>query len=218
MAIPKVIYQTYSSKSKIPWLAKYHTRQMRRMNPEYEYQFYDDSAIENFIREEFSQDIFEQYLKITIGAAKADFFRYAILLKKGGIYLDLDSRVTGNLDDWILPDDNAIITAERNPGMFVQWALVYDKGHPFLQKTFDSVLDNIKNNRYPNDIHKMTGPTVYSDSIRSCLSEDKTIRYRSFGIDYEGHIRFKYWLSNLTYWRKEHWRKTQKRRPVLKQS
>ena len=217
MAIPKVIYQTYSSKSKIPWLAKFHIRQMRRMNPEYEYQFYDDAAIENFIRKEFDEDIYQQYLKITIGAAKADFFRYAILLKKGGIYLDLDSRIAGNLDNWIRPEDNAIITAERHPGMFVQWALVYDKGHPFMQKTFENVLDNIKNNRYPNDIHKMTGPTVYSDSIRSCLSDDETISYRSFGVDYEGHIKFKYWLSGLTYWRKEHWRKTQKRRPVLKQ-
>lgn len=217
MAIPKVIYQTYSSKSKIPWLAKYHIKQMRRMNPDYEYRFFDDNAIDSFIREEFNSETYAQYLKINIGAAKADFFRYAILLKKGGVYVDLDSRITGNLDDWIRPDDTAIITAERHPGMFVQWALVYDKGHPFIQKTLDNVLDNIINNRYPHDIHKMTGPTVYSDSIRICLSEDPSIKYRSFGIDYEGNMKFKYWLSGLSYLRKEHWRKTQKRRPVLKQ-
>lgn len=66
--------------------------------------------------------------------------------------MDLDSVVTGNLDNWILPDDTAIITAERNPGMFVQWALVYEKGHPFLQKTLDNVLDNIRNNRHPQDV------------------------------------------------------------------
>jgi mannosyltransferase OCH1-like enzyme len=217
LAIPKVIYQTYSSKSKIPWLAKYHIRQMRKLNPAYEYQFFDDVAVENFIREEFDADTYAQYLKITIGAAKADFFRYAILLKRGGVYVDLDSVITGNLDDWIRPDDTAIITAERHPGVFVQWALVYDKSHPFLQKTLDNVLANIKNNRYPHDIHKMTGPTVYSDSIRSCLKEDPSIKYRIFGVDYEGHIKFKYWFSSLSYWRKEHWRKTQKRRPVLKQ-
>ena len=217
MAIPKVIYQTYSSQSKIPWLAKYHIKKMRRMNPEYEYRFFDDNAIESFIREEFDSDTYAQYLKITIGAARADFFRYAILLKRGGVYVDLDSVIVGNLDDWILPDDTAIITAERHPGVFVQWALVYDKGHPFIQKTFDNVLENMINNRYPHDIHKMTGPTVYSDSIRTCLSEDPSIKYRSFGIDYEGNIKFKYWLSSLSYWRKEHWRKTQKRRPVLKQ-
>ena len=77
------------------------------MNPEYDYQFFDDDDIERFILKEYSQDIYEQYQKITIGAAKADFFRYAILLKKGGVYVDLDSRVVGNLDDWIHPDDTA---------------------------------------------------------------------------------------------------------------
>lgn len=51
---------------------------MLKVNPEYDYQFFDDDAIEKFIREEFSQDIYEQYQKINIGAAKADFFRYAI--------------------------------------------------------------------------------------------------------------------------------------------
>jgi mannosyltransferase OCH1-like enzyme len=130
--------------------------------------------------------------------------------------VDLDSVVTGNLDNWILTDDTAIITAERNPGMFVQWALVYEKGHPFLQKTLDNVLDNIRNNRHPHDIHKMSGPTVYSNSIRSCLSEDPAIKYRDYGIDYEGNIKFKYWLSSLSYWRQEHWRKTQKHQPILK--
>ena len=216
MAIPKVIHQTYASRNRSPWLAQLHINRMRRMNPGYEYRFFDDDAIEDFIHKEFNSDTLEQYLKITIGAAKADFFRYAMLLKKGGVSVDLDSRVTGNLDEWILAEDTAIVTAEKHPGIFVQWALVYDKGHPFLQKTLENVLDNIKHNRYPHDIHKMTGPTVYSDSIRSCLAEDPSIKYRDFGVDYEGKIKFKYWLSSLTYIQKEHWRKTQKRRPVLK--
>ena len=187
------------------------------MNPSYEYRFYDDHEIDKFIQEEFDSETYSQYLKLNIGAAKADFFRYAMLFKKGGVYVDIDSRVAGDLDDWILPDDTGIITAERHPGMYVQWALVYDKGHPFLKKTLENVLDNIKDNRYPHDIHKMTGPTVYSDSIRSCLNDDPSIEYRDFGTDYEGKIQFKYWLSGLSYWRKEHWRKTQKRRPVLKE-
>ena len=215
MPIPKVIYQTYSSKSKIPWIAQYHIKQMCKMNPSYEYRFYDDHEIDKFIQEEFDSETYSQYLKLNIGAAKADFFRYAMLFKKGGVYVDIDSRVAGDLDDWILPDDTGIITAERHPGMYVQWALVYDKGHPFLKKTLENVLDNIKDNRYPHDIHKMTGPTVYSDSIRSCINDDPSIEYRDFGTDYEGRIQFKYWLSGLSYWRKEHWRKTQKRRPIL---
>jgi len=185
------------------------------MNPEYEYRFYDDRAIEDFIKNEFKPEVYEQYCKITIGAAKADFFRYAILLKKGGIYLDIDSRASGKFSNWINDDDKAIITKEKNPGLYVQWALVYTKDHPFLKNVLETVIDNIKNNRYPNDVLEMTGPNVYSRVIHECLREYPTEEYRLFGIDYEGKMKFKYWLSGFSFRKKEHWRQSQKERPIL---
>jgi len=189
---------------------------MLRMNPEYEYHFYNDADIDTFMLEEFGAEIFKQYSKLAIGAAKADFFRYAILLKKGGIYLDIDSKVSGKLDSWISKSDKAIITEERNPGFYVQWALIYEKGHPFLAKTLEIILDNIRTNRYPNDVHKMTGPTVYSNAVKQCIKEDTTIPFRMLGVDYEGEIKFKYWLSGFSFNRKEHWRESQKVKGVLK--
>ena len=44
------------------------------MNPDYEYQFFDDKDIEDFISQEYDLETYEQYSKINIGAAKADFF------------------------------------------------------------------------------------------------------------------------------------------------
>ena len=188
---------------------------MRRMNPEYEYQFFNDDDIDKFIKDEFELDIYEQYKKLNIGAAKADFFRYAILLKKGGIYLDIDSRASGKFRSWINNDDSAIITKERNPGLYVQWALIYDMGHPFLQKVLEAVVENIKNNRYPHDVLNMTGPNVYSKVIDQCILNKDSTNYRIFGVDYNGKIKFKYWLSGFSFREKEHWRKTQKINPVL---
>ena len=43
--------------------------------------------------------------------------------------------------------------------------LFFDKGHPFLKRTIEVVLDNIKKNKYPNNIHKMTGPGAYTQAI-----------------------------------------------------
>ncbi|MCF6359345.1 MAG: hypothetical protein L3J29_01120 [Cyclobacteriaceae bacterium] len=216
MAIPKTIFQTYSSKKDIPLLAQFHIWNMRRLNPEYEYRFYNDADINEFILKEFGKDIFEQYSKLAIGAAKADFFRYAILLKKGGVYLDIDSKTTGRLSDWINDTDAAIITEEGNPGLYVQWALVYEKGHPFLAKTVENIINNIKSNQYPNDVHKMTGPTVYTTSINECLKKDPSISYRKLGVDYQGKIKFKYWLSGFSFSSKEHWKVSQTKRGVLK--
>lgn len=215
LSIPKVIYQTYYSKNDIPRLARFHIWNMQRMNPEYEYQFFNDDDIDIFIKDEFEYDIYKQYRKLNIGAAKADFFRYAILFKRGGIYLDIDSRASSKFRSWIKNDDSAIITKERNPGLYVQWALIYEKGHSFLKKVLEAVVDNIKNDRYPHDVIKMTGPYVYSKVLDECIQSHDSNRYRIHGVDYNGKIKFKYWLSGFSFRKKEHWRHTQKIRPVL---
>jgi len=216
MPIPKIIHQTFKT-DKLPFITRWHISRFRKRNPEYTYKFYDDAAIELFLKNNFDLDIYIQYQKLHIGAAKADFFRYALLLKEGGIYLDLDSAINGRLDDFIRPDDVAVISKERNPGLYVQWALVFEPNHPFLKKTLEMVLDNIRNNRYPHDVHKMTGPQVYSNAINACMANNPNIPHRVLGYDYNKHLRFKYPLSKLMYTsRAEHWKKQQITTPVLK--
>lgn len=216
MPIPKIIHQTFKT-DKLPFITRWHIARFRKRNPEYTYEFYDDERIANFLMDHFDEEVFTQYQRLNIGAAKADFFRYAVLLKKGGVYIDLDSSIKGRLSDFIKPEDVAIISKERNPGLYVQWALVYEANHPFLQRTMEMMLDNIRHNRYPNDVHKMTGPQVYSNAINACLQENQDHPHRVLGYDYSGHLKFKYPLSKLMYTNKsEHWKKKQITTPVLK--
>lgn len=215
MAIPKVIYQTYYTHS-LPFVTRFFIWRMKRLNPEYQYEFYDDERIEEFLKNECSEEIFQAYKRITIGAAKADFFRYNILYKKGGIYLDIDSTITKSLHGIVEKNDSAIISKERNPGMYVQWALLFEPGHLFLAKTIEKILNNISTNRFPNDVHRMTGPSVYSEAIRECLEEDASINYRTLGIDYNGYFKFKHPLNKLLYQGREHWKKTQLKQSVIK--
>jgi len=189
---------------------------MRKKNQEYSYEFYDDNRIEQFLSSEFDQNMLELYRKLNIGAAKADFFRYAVLLKKGGIYLDIDSTINGRLNEFILPGDIAVISAEKNPGLYVQWALIFAPGHPFLKRTLELTISNIQTNAYPHDVHRMTGPSVYTKAVDQCIAEDPAIIYRKLGVDYNGHFRFKYPFSKLLYQRGEHWKKMQLTKPVLK--
>jgi mannosyltransferase OCH1-like enzyme len=215
MPIPKIIHQTFKT-STLPFITRWHISRLKKNNPEYLYEFYDDTRIEAFLKEEFPASTLELYNRLNIGAAKADFFRYAVLIRKGGIYLDIDSSIKGSLNDFIKPDDTAVISNEGNPGLFVQWALVYEPNHPFLLKTLELVLDNILGNKYPNDVHKMTGPQIYTEAINQCLAENPKIPHRIFGTDYNGHLKFKYPLSKLLYTKGEHWKKQQLSRPVLK--
>lgn len=216
MSIPKIIHQTFKS-ANLPFLTRWQISKFRKKNPEYAYEFYDDLRIERFIAGEFDQETLNLYRKLNIGAAKADFFRYAVLLKKGGVYIDIDSKVNGKLDDFILPGDHAIISSEKNPGLLVQWALIFEPHHPFLEKTLQLVSENIRKNAYPHDVHKMTGPSVYTEAVNLCIAADPGISYRRLGTDYNGHLKFKYPFSKLLYQRGEHWKKMQLTKPVLKQ-
>lgn len=214
MSIPKVIHQTFKT-AELPFLTRWHIARFRRRNPEYTYEFYDDERINAFILKEFGPVVFSEYKKINIGAAKADFFRYAILYKRGGVYVDIDSAIKGKLSDFIRPDDSAVISHERNEGLFVQWALVFESGHPFLAKTLEMVIENIKENRFPHDVHQMTGPQVYTNAINECLRQHPGIPHRIEGVDYNGHLKFKYALSKFLYEKGEHWKKAQQTKPVL---
>lgn len=217
MAIPKTIVQTFYT-SKLPFLTQWHIKRLKKRNPEYDYQFYDDIRIDNFLKDEFGQEIFDLYKEINIGAAKADFFRYAFLFKKGGVYLDIDSLIVKKLDDFILPNDVAIISLESHLECYVQWALIFEAGHPFLKKTLEIVINNLKENKYPNDVHRMTGPTAYTVAINECINESSTIQYRQLGVDYDHMLKFSYPMSKFFLYglsRKNHWKKQLTTRTVL---
>lgn len=218
MAIPKVIYQTFKT-NKIPWLTRLYIWRFMYRNKGYTYKFYDDEQVEYFFKENFDARTYDAYSRLQIGAAKADFFRYAILYKNGGIYLDLDSNILTKLDKYFYDDDIAVITRERkHQNLFAQWALVFDKGHPFLKRTIEYIVDNIEQNRFPHDVHAMTGPTVYTRAIVDEIAENPYVNYRIVKDDYKGIMQFKYKLSKILIYgdRSNHWKKLQLRIPVVK--
>jgi mannosyltransferase OCH1-like enzyme len=217
MPIPKIIHQTFKTKH-LPFITRWHIARFRKKNPDYAYEFYDDARIENFILTAYGQEVLSLYTKINIGAAKADFFRYAVLLKLGGVYLDIDCHLKGNLNDLLKPEDIAVLSFEKNPVFYVQWAMFYEPGHPFLQKTMEMMLDNIRQNKYPHDVHKMTGPAVYTKAINECLKNTPEIPYRVFGIEYAPFLKDKYKLAKFFLYenKSNHWKKLQHTSSVLK--
>ncbi|MFV0365726.1 MAG: glycosyltransferase family 32 protein [Mangrovibacterium sp.] len=211
MAIPKIIYQTFKT-DKLPFLFRWHIKQLRKKNPAYTYEFFDDVRMDTFILEECGPKVFELYKCINIGAAKADFFRYAVLYKKGGVYLDVDSRILFPIDSFVSPQAAAVIAPETQEELFfIQYGLFFEAGHPFLRKTLEMIIDNLLNNRYPNDTHKMTGPTVYSQAIRACLKESPSISYDLMGVNYDEKLEFSFFMSKTFLYKmsfkNKHWKK-----------
>jgi len=86
--IPLVLYQTWYTKSLPPKMAECVDK-LKRENPEFEHHLYDDADCREFIRMNFDETVIEAYDRLIPGAYKADLWRYCILYKNGGLYLDI---------------------------------------------------------------------------------------------------------------------------------
>jgi mannosyltransferase OCH1-like enzyme len=211
MAIPKQIFQTYKT-NKLPWLTQFHIWRLKKKNPNYAYFFYDDKGIDVFLKENFEEKVYNAYKKLNIGAAKADFFRYAILFKKGGVYLDIDSLIISKIDDFVNLDDKALISLEKHGIHYCQWALFFESNHPFLKQVLEDIIENIEQNNFPNDVHQTTGPSAFTKAIKSVLDKNQNMKFRTLGFDYDNHAKFSYPMSKFFLYglsRKNHWRKKQ---------
>lgn len=140
--IPKTVYQTWRY-MQLPGKVEELRAYMRKINPDYTFLLYDDAAIEAFIAD-FSLDkddndlLLTVYKKLTLGAAKADFWRYLVLYKYGGIYLDMDAIIVPPIDilygtAGVGADTTALITRETNEGIFNNWVIAFAPAHPFLE-------------------------------------------------------------------------------------
>jgi mannosyltransferase OCH1-like enzyme len=179
--IPKRIYQTWKTKD-LPRGVSIAVKQMMTLNPQYTHYLYNDREMDEFMRDNYSGRIYNAFCQLAIGAARADLWRYCILYKYGGVYLDIDAGINKSLDDGLIrPDDDAIITREQVEGLFNQWIMIFSKGHPLLKAVIDECLDNIEA-RSSNNILHLTGSTVFTQVINHRLKHNQ-LKY----IDSQGY-------------------------------
>jgi hypothetical protein len=190
-SIPHIIHQTFYERTLPPELQR-NVDRLRTLNPGWEYRFYDDDDIKAFISEHYGQAVLHYFERIgpQYGAARADLFRYLLMYKVGGLYLDIKSTAMRPLDEVFRPDDRFLLSTWgreqaswgyhyelRNlaHGEFQQWYIACAAGHPFLKEVIETVLCNI--DRYDPHLHRVgkngvlrvTGPIAYTLAIHRVL-------------------------------------------------
>lgn len=171
--IPKLIHQTWYepvSKEKYPNMSRL-IESFKQSG--WEYTFYDDDSAATFLSEHFPPEVRQAYDAINPGAFKADLFRYCVLLIKGGVYADMDVLLETNLDEAVA-DDVGFMTPIDEPGIHVGhrsclWngLLAVAPGHPFLAKTIEIVVNNIRNRFTSVDYANMLCPNPVLSVLHS---------------------------------------------------
>lgn len=179
--IPKTVYQTWITK-KIPKNIELIRDFMIKNNPNYRFVLYDDNDIYNFIITYSEDNTYNQYLlkiynSLAIGASKADFWRYLILYKHGGIYLDIDSIIIKSLDELLElmgEDTKGIITRENNPGIFNNWILLFEPNHLIMKLMIEQCCYNIEH-KITNDVVSLTGPILFTNILNKIYKDSSFV-------------------------------------------
>ena len=193
--IPRILHHTHSRRDLPGPIIRNMTR-IKDRNPGWDHRFYNEGQRAAYIYENYGEDVLNHYLRIgkDYDAARADLFRYLVLYKEGGIYLDVKSGASLPFDEVIRPHDSYLLSHWKNDpdsifhdwgvhpdlkgmkrGEFQQWFIVTVPGHPFLKSVIEHVLSNI--DRYVPGIHRtgahaisrVTGPVAYSLAILPLL-------------------------------------------------
>ncbi len=162
--IPKIIHQSFYDRG-LPDVLKKNVKKLLKVNPDWEYRFYDDQDQEEFIRLHYGTDMLAAYHMINplYGAARTDFFRYLLIYEIGGVWLDIKSSISQNLDSTLKENDLFLLSQWPNRlgepfekfglfpelcpipgGEFQQWHIVSAPKNPFLKAVIQRVLYNIR--------------------------------------------------------------------------
>jgi autotransporter strand-loop-strand O-heptosyltransferase len=191
--IPRVIHQTYKTND-LPTEIIEVVQRLKDMNPTFDYKFYNNDDCVKFIKENYDEETLNLYLSINpnYGSARADLFRYLLMYKVGGVYLDIKSCTTKPLEEVLLPTDEYLLTHWEGLdwadelkyyfGEFQNWHIICKPNHPFLENVIEVVKDNIRNyigGADKNSVLRVTGPIAYSKGILNLLNIHKTNRFDS---------------------------------------
>lgn len=106
--IPRVVHQTAKSLDGLSVDINALRQTWMRLNPAWEVKLWDDAHCKDFVRQEFPE-YFAAYTGLAKNVERADFFRYLVVLRYGGVYADIDTECTQPLDDAIRPDDSLLV-------------------------------------------------------------------------------------------------------------
>jgi mannosyltransferase OCH1-like enzyme len=166
--IPLVIYQTWHNKT-LPVRMAQNILSLKKNNPRFQYYLFDDNDCERFIRNHFDPEVVNAYTTLIPGAYKADLWRYCVLYKRGGIYMDIKY---GHLNHFklITLTEKEHWVLDRN-GQDIYNALIAVKpGNPILLRAIQQVVENVKNRYYGQSHLDPTGPSML---VRFFSTEEK---------------------------------------------
>jgi alpha 1,6-mannosyltransferase len=162
------------------------------LHPSFVHEVITDSVASHLIRHFYASipEVQEAYEALPQPVLKADFFRYLILLARGGIYSDIDTTALKSAVEWV-PSEvprtsyGLVVGIEADPDrpdwhewysrriQFCQWTIQAKPGHPVLIDVVASITEETLRRKASGQLDKshmksvveFTGPALWTDAI-----------------------------------------------------
>jgi mannosyltransferase OCH1-like enzyme len=158
--IPRIIFQAWHSDN-LPNSVRFCIENIKRCNPNFYHYLYNDEKCREFIKEYFSVNILKAYDSIIPPAIKIDLWRYCILYKYGGIYLDVKYFCVNGFNFNYLIDKEYFCKDIKDSGSGIYNAIIICKpNNEIMKKCIDQVVKNVNNKFYGNSIFEPSGPLM----------------------------------------------------------
>ena len=179
------------------------------LHPGFIHEVITDATAGNLIRYLYASvpDVVEAYESLPVPVLKADFFRYLILLARGGIYSDIDTTALRTATDWLpktVPPSSVglIVGIEADPDrpdwhdwysrriQFCQWTIQAKVGHPVLRKIVAQITEEtlrmkkvgqLAKGKMQTSIVEFTGPARWTDCIFSYFNDPNYFKIEKGG-------------------------------------
>jgi mannosyltransferase OCH1-like enzyme len=166
--IPNVIFGYWHNKELPPGMMA-TVEHVRQMNPGFEYIIFTEDDAKEFIRKEYSNDVLRAFNCLKPSSYKSDLWRFCVLYRYGGIYIDVKFDTDVPFKD-IIPSDGIIYVKDRDGhcgggnGCYTAM-IVSPPGNIVFKYCIDEIVENCKTKNYRGGSLDVTGPCLLSRMI-----------------------------------------------------
>ena len=160
--IPRHLYQTWHTK-RLPPKMRECVESLCADNPEFEHHLFDDTDCRDFIKNHYGGVVLNAYDILIPGAYKADLWRYCVLFKLGGVYLDIKYRCINGFKLLSVIDEEHFVKDrdDEKYGLRVYNAFMICRPlNEIMRKCIMKVVENVRTKFYGNTPLYPTGPSM----------------------------------------------------------
>jgi len=176
--VPLNIYQSWGTMF-LPPKMKECVDKLKATNPEFNHYLYSDEECLAFIKNNFDQEVVDAFNKLKPGAYKSDLWRYCILYKLGGVYIDIKFYTSDGVSLKGIVEQHPVVfvrdvditsnSCESRISIYNGF-MISPPGNDTFKKCIDSIILHCKENLYKNTTLSITGPCL----LGTILSDGKT--------------------------------------------